>query len=117
MANIPTKRLTALYDKALKNVGQNVKDREWELLISENREIVQLIHYGTVIYRKAYDLVHICGAYSVTDRDNINGLIRLLGVSGGAFIRDKVLHYSDDNGMQISDFDRYGCIRTPLRQI
>ena len=108
MANIPTKRLARLYEKALAHAGTTVKDREFELLISESFDYVQLVHYGTVIYRNRAGTVNICGAFSVTDRDYINGLIMLMGVSGHAYIKNHILYYHDENGIQKADMNRYG---------
>lgn len=109
MANIPTKRLINLYEKALKTPGKMVKDKEWELSVNASRTVVKMLHYNTVVYHMEHNNISIGGAFSVTDRDYINGLIRLLGVSGHAYISNKVLHYTDDNVTLVSNTDRFGC--------
>lgn len=107
MANIPTKKLTALYVKACANPGMIQANDTFTLMIKDNRN-VEMTHYETVIYRRVNDKVSIGGAYSATDRDNINGLIRLLNVDGCAWIRNGILHYSDDDGIQVSDNNNAG---------
>ena len=95
MGRIPTKRLENLYVKALKHNGKYVKDREFELMINTESEIVVLIHYGTVIYRNIKGNADIGGAYSKTDRDYINGIIYLMDLPGRAYIRDYHLYFND----------------------
>ena len=94
MGSIPTKRLINLYDKAIRNSGKFVKDREFELMITDSGDVV-LIHYGTVICRNIKGNADIGGAYSKTDRDYINGIIRLMKLPGYAYIRDYNLYFND----------------------
>lgn len=94
MGRIPTKRLENLYVKALKKNGEYVKDREFELMITNSGDVV-LIHYGTVIYRNVKGNADIGGAYSKTDRDYINGIIYLMNLPGRAYIRNYRLYFDD----------------------
>lgn len=108
MSKIPTKRLINLYTKATAHPGVLIKDCEWELCINKERDHIVMYHYCTMIYQNKNGVVSIGGAYSNTDRDYINGLIGLMGLSGHAYIDKFVLHYTDDNGVQIADCDRFG---------
>lgn len=89
MGAIPTKRLETMYKNA-QSRGHS-KSGPFELWITGDDML--LSHYGTCIYRRVNGHVDIGGAWSKTDRDYINGMIKLTNGQGRAFMKDFVLYF------------------------
>ena len=79
MASVPTKQMTALYEKATNNRDKTIKSGHYELCIGT--DAISLYHYGTTIFywEKEDNSVDLGGARSASDRDAINGLLTLMG--------------------------------------
>ena len=96
MSFIPTKQITRLMKKAKESDGIYVKDGNYEMRYGWDS--IVLTHYGTTIlwYSPHDNLISISGAYSVSDRDAINSVCRLLGKPRCAYIERGVLKFDDD---------------------
>ena len=111
MASVPTKQMTALYEKATNNRSKRIKSGNYELFIGNGLgtgndwikviasgnliPMIELKHYGTTIFywNLKKGEVHTGGAWSSSDRDAINGLLRLMGFPCCAYIRRGKMHF------------------------
>ena len=111
MASVPTKQMTALYEKSANNRNQRIKSGNYELFIGNGLgtgsdwikvvasgnliPMIELKHYGTTIFywNVKTGEVHTGGAWSASDRDAINGLLTLMGFPRCAYIRRGVVHF------------------------
>ena len=93
MACVPTKQMTALYEKAANNRNQRIKSGNYELCVGT--DAISLYHYGTLIFRwnNTDNSVDLGGSRSASDRDAINGLLTLMGFPRCAYIRRGVVHF------------------------
>lgn len=96
MASVPTKQITRLMEKAKESYGNWVHDGNYEMRYGWDS--IVLTHYGTTIfwYEPCNGLVGTSGAYSVSDRNAINGVCRLLGKPCCAYIERGVLKFDKD---------------------
>lgn len=111
MVSIPTKQMIKLVEKSKKNPETNVKVGNYELFVGNGLgtgndwikvvasgnliPMVELKHYGTTIFywNVKTGEVHTGGAYSVSDRDAINGLLSLLNRPRCAYIEHGELKF------------------------
>ena len=93
MASVPTKQMTALYEKATNNRNKRIKSGNYELYIGT--DAISLYHYRTTIFywNHVTKVVTIGGARSASDRDAINGLLTLMGFPRCAYIRRGVVYF------------------------
>ena len=93
MASVPTKQMTALYEKATNNRSKRIKSGNYELYIGT--DAISLYHYRTTIFywNPVTKVVTIGGARSASDRDAINGLLTRMGFPRCAYIRRGVVYF------------------------
>lgn len=109
MSSYPSKQLTLAFE-SLKNkptgevvFGKNkehklIKSKIYDSSIVDKGVTYTYEHYGTTVvlidvYMSGDKLPFIIRGWSNTDRDNVNGLLKLTGTTNyKAYIKDKCLH-------------------------
>ena len=89
MAQIPSNLIKNLVDRAEHDVGVS-KDSKSYSMLKDTKGMYHLHHYGVEILR-VHDREWEVGkrAYSASDRDAMNGVLRILNISGGVCVRDR----------------------------
>lgn len=108
MAYIPTIQLRRAFEQTVDRAGHEGRATEhfgarvcggttnWYLIVEDYGRTVELVHYGTTIIRVEDREVVMLHCQSNTDRDNINGLLRLMGMySECVYFKDFAGHYND----------------------
>lgn len=98
MSSIPLKNITDLYVKCVGTPNKLYRNGNYTMYITDKGEIM-LRHYGTIIFHydpKKKESTY-GGAFSVSDRDAINSIVRLSHKGNGVYIQDYGL-YRDGTG-------------------
>lgn len=99
MGRVPTTQLRNAFNKckntdyAMVKFGATREGTKDAFLMVRNGDVLTLEHYGTVIFQYNYDTRHMrYGGWSMTDRDNINGMCYLLGLETRVYYSDYALY-------------------------
>ena len=91
MASIPLKNMTAIYERASENTPDTVRMGNYSAEL--DYPSFRLWHYGTLILKLDVERgIEFLGGFSASDRDAINSILTLAGMTSRVSIAGGYMH-------------------------